>query len=521
MSNLRTAQPFVLPPPVLGMNKKDALSNMDPLYSPWLVNVDCEGGFLKVRNGIKIHCTLGNNQILALGTYAAAPASAYRLYAWLQTSGVSFEIYDITNGGAPSLVYTGPTNAPDEVWTTQFSGSLYWWTEVNSGGENTVYNGTVWGSTGYTGSGNNGMFSVGFKGRQYTGYRGDNTYYYGGDGLTSGAMTAVNLTSLFETTGGLAWIATFSQTEGSINDQYIAFGSTAGEVLIYAGDYPGAPTWSIRSKFVIGKPLGAQNWISYQGDALIITDTGLVSLRDLFLQGSQAALNLTVSAMIDKYWQQLVKSQSVTWWNAPTKQWSGVFWPEKKKIMILAKGFVDEDGAYNSSQATMFVFDTINGAWSLYRFTTIDAAKTCHLTYFNGNVYFVTDNVVMTFDLTSWKDEQYDNAGNYSSYVWDVWGANSTYSSASNIKKVNAYETIINTDFDDADVKLKTVGDFGTTETSLVTTTLQTGYNRAMFQAGVDGVYIQYRLGGNTTAASTQGLELYGVNTVFEQGGIR
>lgn len=107
-----------------------------------------------------------------------------------------------------------------------------------------------------------------------------NVWYLAVRSIT-GALTQLNLGSLFKLGGSLNSIVTVTDAADTLTD-YIAFVSTEGEVIAFTGTDPAsANTWRMAAHFRIGRPVckGQRAWCKLGADALIVCADGVVSLR--------------------------------------------------------------------------------------------------------------------------------------------------------------------------------------------------------------------------------------------------
>jgi len=529
-------QNVTLLPPVGGMNLKVPLANMDPIYSPYIQNFDSDGTKLKLRRAIRKHCEVTplGQTIYSLGVYGIYGAG-YKLYAWTTDVAATSTVYDVTSGVASAATVVSDTVSL--VYSSNYNNRLWFASGSTAALTNTVFDGTSWAAPTFTYNGSAFGWRIihGYKSRGYLflgqSSAGSEYYYTNTVGGVAGACSKVNLGSIFSTNAGLAFITSFSMSDGVTNEEYIAFGDMAGEVAIYSGDYPGSASWRIVNKFQIGLPVDYQAVIKYQNDALIMTMTGLVSLRNLFINGENSAFINNISEPIDSMWIKLASSNAFLFSNTP-KTWSGAYWISENKIVIATYGGIDSEGNYDTSFSTFLVLDCASKAWTIYTWiqdTAIYGYTVNNLTYFDKNLYFTYGSVVMkitasdsTFFLDSYAYSSSDN-----NYPFKVYGAPQSLNDQSVNKKIEGFELLMRGDIDSANFGMLCASDFGRQISNRAKVSIQPqtsatdGFNRVKYSVGADGVFYQYRLEGTSTSVPQYGMEIYSIVTLFNTGGNR
>lgn len=523
MSQPLTAQGQILPAPVRGVNFHDPLAAMDPTYATWLLNADADNQYVGNRGGYNIHAALpdSNYEIRGLATYKSSGNDKLFSYGYSAGNNV---IYDVTNVGAPVLVHTAAAGGLAEIIDFNFRGRTVFFNQYAATNDNKVYDGSTWANWGVTYGGNavtprSGTY---YKNRFYISAASD--VLFGDVDQVTGAIPTGNKFSvgnIFVYDRDVAWIATFSLSDGLVNQQYLAFGNYSGEVLVYSGDYPNSPTWGLVGRFLIGAPTSYASVIEYQGDAFIMTYTGLVSLKDLFLRGDKDATVDSISKNINPYWTKLVARLG----NAIQiqAQPSGVYNKVDKKIYILVRGHYDVADVYTTTKSTMFVYNTNTGAWSMHSITsTINGLYPNNLTYFNGDVYFGCGQYVVKLYKTIFADEILSAPTTYVGYSPDIRGAYQSYGGQNFVTKALSYQPIIEQDLPTFSVQASV--DFGARTTGVSSPSgLVSGFNKPICLVGIIGTFFQYILTGNTKSGSTTsliGLKLYSTNVIYQKGGL-
>jgi len=522
MSNLGTSYAQPILPPIFGVNKKSPLVKMPEGMSPWLENVDCENGYNKVRGGISRHLRLSDDAyFIGMGAWGGRGYPTATLFAYaLNNTTNKAEIWDVTTSPATRVRQMG-TALPDECTAWNYAGRLAFSTEAAHATYDAVWDGATWAAWGFTdgGSAVDGRVSTYYKTRPHI-ITSDGKIHWSDDTFSvTGTMSNSDYSSLFTYKSTPVWSGTISASAASTNETYYCFGLSSGEVFIYGGDYPDSSTWYQVAKYMIGEPLSFQSCIAYENDLLILTKTGVVSIRDLMSYGQEALLTRSFSANINAHWTKLVKN--LGFGTYPTSWASGCFWPEKNKIYILIAGYLNEDGTFDSNSGTMYVYNRETQAWSWYKLGAVVTNGTLGgLTYFEDNIYFFSNKSIMKMASSGFMDED-SETGTAEAYTADIRTQYVGLEAGANKKRPHAVSPIFNTDFSSANVGVSISSDIGRTLTGASKPTIPSGLSNPYYSVGTDGLCYQVRITVQTQAAKTTGLELYGLAAIYEPGGVR
>lgn len=525
MTSYETARGFVIPAPVGGFNTKQPLAAMDPSFCTWLENADAEDQFIKMRGGYQIHATLPSSDNVIAGLISYRARGDDRLFAYAASSGNPV-IYDVTTS-TPSLVFTAAVPSLIECFDFNFQGRSVFIDQYAVTNDNKVYNGATWANWGLTYGGVNIRIRAAcyYKGRLYLG---DNTLYFSTLNQVTGAIPIGNVfpvEKMFNYDTTISWIGTFSQSDGIANDDFIAFGNYSGEVVVYSGDFPGSPSWRLIAKFNISSPTSYNSIIQYQNDCLILTYEGVISLRQLYMEGNTLGMNNSVSENISSYWQDLITrlGNFIGFQSQP----SGAYLPNKKKIYIFVRGYKDSDGNYTTDSSTMFVFNTDTKAWSIHKITlstpTSYRPVISSLIGFNDSIYFACQHYVIKYDEDSFYDDSLLSIGEKLSIPMKIHSAYSVYGEQQAVTKLNLYQPVIEHDLPTLEMSLGM--DFGQIETTAADIGYtEIGVSKPIAPFGCEGSFFQYRIEGESTGHLTRpdssiGFKFYSMNASVLKGG--
>lgn len=514
MSSPGSMLPIPLPAPVAGMNRRDPLPAMNPLYAPWIVNFEPLAQYLRARNGFVIERTIASRTIIGLGVHGAT-----KLYAFVQGGGGNNYVVDVSDG---STDFTTASSGPDECTFHTFKNYVFIGVAQTSGGAYFTTGG-AWADFAFTYSGTPvpAMHMTDFKGRWYGGYT--DYLWWGALGAISGALSRVSVAELFRYDTSIAWMGVLTSPGDRADEAYFAFGNQDGEVLIYAGDNPDANNWQQVGRFFVGKLFYAKvsnkSTLEIKNDIWILSSTGIHSVRKLFQYGSDQS-QTTVSEAIDPYWIELTQKYATAYgWGY--YQPSIAYWPERNQVYVLCHGFLDNDGTLLDPKdySTLFVYNFDSNAWMIYKLP-IGIARASgatrfpsgFLTYFSNNIYFVDGTGDNIYKLgTGYKDEVSATPGTYQAFELELESAFTNLNNSSRDKRIRSFEPIIKTDFASAKITMKAAADFGRFTSAAQGATLIDGFQIPTYLVGAEGTYLQWQIDGDSDVASTDGFELYSV----------
>lgn len=265
--------------PIGGLNSVDALSNMPPNDAYEMVNMDANESSVDIRKGYRNLLQSSHPNLQTLLTYDDGQNDILFMA-----------------GGDRIQSYDEGTNTLSDSKTGLLSSVLSW---VNFGtpqarflmvvnGENTpfYFNGIDWidSSITYAGLDTSKLILVtSFKNRLFFALQNSLKIYYLGTQSIAGALSEIDLSSLFSSGGKISGIATLSIDGGDGIDDLIAFITDQGQVALYQGSNPNsAADWRIVGLFDIGRPVGRRFYAKVGGDVLLLTAEGVLSLSEIY-----------------------------------------------------------------------------------------------------------------------------------------------------------------------------------------------------------------------------------------------
>lgn len=366
-----------LPSPTGGLNARDSLDKMavtDAIVMDNYMPLDTQ---VSLRKGYRPYVQF-NHTIKTLAEYQS-PMGHNRFYAFGNGT-----IYDITSAQNPIDLQK---SFHDNNWRVcQFKNRLFAVNGVdvpqtfipNEDGRN-----GVWSDLNVTADNLhlNKIINIGVsKQRLWFVESGSLTVWYSeGVAEVQGKLLPFDVSTIASKGGYLVAVGNWTTDGGQGMDDLTVFITSVGEVLVYKGTNPNnAGDWTLKGVYQIGRPIGYNCLIPYQGDLVVICEDGYVPLsKSLSLQN---ATNTQI-AFSNKI-QNLVLER--TQMNATKEGWQGI---------IYSRGGYALFNVPVARQFEQHVVNTTTGAWC--RFTNI---RSFCWGIFNRRLYFGTDTGVMLFD---------------------------------------------------------------------------------------------------------------------------
>lgn len=276
-----------------GWNSRDSIAGMRPDEAVQLTNWFPTSSDVQVRKGSAAHVTgilgvtdTGPEQVETLASYRP-PSGSHKLFAFSGT-----RVYDVSAAGAASApVVTGMTNGRWQTVNFTTAGGNFLIC-VNGTDDMLLYNGTSWApidavsTPAITNVSSSNLIGLNvFKERVWYIEKASMSVWYTGVGAFSGALTELDLGSVFKKGGYLMAMGTWTVDGGAGIDDLAVFITSQGEVAVYEGTNPASSTtWALVGIFNIGAPLGRRCVQKYAGDLLIATLDGIVPASKSFTE---------------------------------------------------------------------------------------------------------------------------------------------------------------------------------------------------------------------------------------------
>lgn len=429
-----------------------------------------------------------------------------------------------------SVVYTNAAVvAPGEgnFYPLFFNNYLFFLTASSGYAPGIYYDGSTFGMIGYSGIGLGPICGNVYNHRSYLVQTGSTaSYWYSEVDAISGPMRKVVLDTIVNERCSIAASAAFTLSDQVSAVVIQAFIMSTGEILFYTGSYPDSADWTIVGKGKIGSMLDFEAVVAYKNDQIVFCDDSPVSLRDLFLKGSEDATSLMNTSRITDTWTTLVQ-QIRTHLNVPTGPFvtslvRGV-WDQKNNRIIISFAYVPDTSASQIPQPGnfMFIYNTIVNSWHFHRSQGTDAISygIIDLVKYKNKILLLSSNASgvdgsMVYEkegATGFTDRNQTDNGEVG-YDFDITSA-PVANGRAYVQQCTGLDVILQTDMYDV-TNYNLIADLGVLETSAQK--LPTGPSATLqkpnVNMGIEGSYIQFEVGGTTTTGKTVGLDIFGFN---------
>lgn len=345
----QTAVSVPIKPPTLGwvtqVNMLEGKRGTAVTLDNWFPLADT----VRVRGGFAVASSTGTSaKVETLMAYHKADGSR-KLFAAAGST-----LYDATNSVASSVA-TGLGNARWQHVNFATPGGAFLWC-CNGLDAERYYDGSTWTNAALTGIASGECVNVSvFKSRLYFVLKNSLRFGYLPVQSIAGAVATFDLGSEFSKGGYLVAIATWTIDGGAGQDDHAVFLTSEGQVAIYQGSNPSDPNqWQKVGVYDLPRPIGRRCVRQVGGDVYLITEAGVVPLKDSLILDTAAANNIAVTKNIQ---QAMVEAGQLYKGNFG---WQIATWP--KMTMALLNVPLSE-----GAQQHQYVMNTVTGAWC--RFT--------------------------------------------------------------------------------------------------------------------------------------------------------
>lgn len=364
----------IIPAPVLGLNARDAVSAMQPLYALKMDNYFPLGSSVVLRNGYSQHLSLGTagSGVKVLASYKK-PNNNKMLAVYNK------KIYNVSASTA-GTAYTGIELSSDNCQTVQYKDYLYFMNGADTPLAYYIDNNNdehiaSWGFSGTNLTDTRIIAGAVSKERLWFVEKDTLTVWFGGAGNISGTLKSFDFSQVAKCGGVLVAVANWTLDGGQGIDDLTVFITSEGEVLVYAGSNPEDPDdWNLKGSYRISKPIGYNCTMKYQGDIVIITEDGYMPLGKMLSVSNSGETNNIFSDVI----RELVLSRTSL--NKSKRGWQSVIFSKKGFALF---------NVPNASQFEQHVINVNTGAWCRW---LINRAF-CWCVY-EDELYFGGDNAV-------------------------------------------------------------------------------------------------------------------------------
>lgn len=420
----RISEIATFPAPIGGLNVADSLVGMGPQYATVLKNMVTQPYGVELRAGNVRHATGLGGPVETVVTHIPATSGDAFLFAFAEG-----DMFDVTDPGDATRVaiITGLTN---NVWNGMAVSNA-------SGFNTTLYNGVddgIWIKDDGTVaritaaavpaspvageiSGVDPADLIGgtvHQKRTWLIEKDTTKGWYLAPEAIFGIATMFDFGAIFTRGGYLAALATWTVDSGAGMDDLLVAVSSRGDVVIYKGTDPSdAATWALIGVFSTGQPMDMRAITKVEGDLVLLTKFGLLSLSDAMARSATAAavseayLSTKVQYLLNELCTELVAEFG----------WAVNYWPDTNLIVVnipldeggsgqlvqstITKGWSQLDG-WDAISWTLFGSQPVYGdrdgnVWRAWEGTTDNSIQSDALTISVGNAIYGTAQTAFNY----------------------------------------------------------------------------------------------------------------------------
>ena len=301
----------------------------------------------RVRGGHVSHATGLGGPVRSLMEWAG-PASR-KLFGATPS-----EIYDVTASGAVGAASVSSLTSGYWQHVNFTTSGGHFLVAVNGADSCRNYDGSSWTTPSITNVTSSSLIGVASYGsRLWFVESGSTKAWYLGTSSIAGAATSLELGDKFLRGGKLQAITTVSRDGGSGTADLICFISSTGEVVTYHGTDPADTTnWGIDGRYMAAPPIGNRATVRIDADAALLTERGIISLKQLMGSGGAAAERSAITSNID---QGIIDDFALYGANAG---WAMIVHPRTRQAIV--------NVPTNANTATQYAMNIQTGAWCTY-----------------------------------------------------------------------------------------------------------------------------------------------------------
>jgi hypothetical protein len=357
-----------IPAPTWGWDASSQIANMEPDHAIVMDNWFPQTESVEVRRGYGVQANTGSGlPVESLMAYQGQASDAM----FAATDGYLYEVSSGT-AGAPYGPFLNTRFQSVNFSTT--GGDFLW---ICNGAEDPRYfDGSSWTTAVITGAitGTDVVNVLAHKGRLWLCATDSLSAYYLNIDSISGPATAFDLQGVFTMGGYLTAIGSWTLDGGNGPDDYIAFITSRGEVVVYSGIDPDAGgDFTQVARTTIGAPIGNRCLLQVGSDLAIISIDGVLPLSKAITFDRAALANVALTTRIQRAMNLAARAYGDNF------GWQLIGYPRGTRALLNVPIIEGE-------QQEQYVMNTITGAWC--RFTGQNASVWELLNdrlYFGGN----------------------------------------------------------------------------------------------------------------------------------------
>ena len=249
-----------------------------------------------------------------------------------------------------------------------------------------------------------------------------------------GSASIFPLGQLLKRGGYIMAIGTWTVDTRQNVDEYIAFISSRGEVIVYEGTDPTtANTFTLEGIYQIGAPIGRRCFLRISGDLQIITVDGVVGMSEMLSTDRAAANRVSLTSII------------MNQMNLAAQSFKNNFGWQLQEFALGTLAILNIPMQENNQQI-QFIMNTITGAWS--RFIGLDPTGAVNPNYgINANCWEISASDQVFFGGNDGTVYQWNvgSADDTAAITCVVQGAFNSFGNAAQLKRYPMLQPLITT----------------------------------------------------------------------------
>lgn len=502
-----------LPPPFAGQRDDIPTIAIESPNAQLIQNFNLQLGSMRLRFGDKFHLrtTSGASDLVAnITNYGDTKLIA------VVADGSTTKWYDVTT--AVSLLHSEATST-NPVASVNFGANTYFFSGTNWTLGGVYYDGTTWANGPYTFTPYTTMspfLGTPHKNRLYLLDLGSLNFGYSPIDALTGVMQTVDLSTVVKRVpqAAVKWvgISSLQISDNLSSKSFLCYITKLGEILVYDGSYPGSSDWSLVGQFILPPLIPGAGPIDYLGDVLLLTTLGVVSLRQLFVEGLQKALDNSFSKTIPQRWRQIVGTGAAM---------TGFYDIINNRLVLRSSIYITQAGSTSNNRAFFLIYDFTVGAW--YEHVSSIPYGIEWISFFQNQIYYAIGHETRIYKKegrTDFVDATWNSTDQTTTtpYDWSIKSAPLPTDRSFNTK-LNGLEFLVKGSFYTAST-FELIGDLGVQTSGLSTLPDQgTSLRKPYVGVGINSTMVQYEIDNiASTGPGSSGFEFYGLNMIFQQG---
>ena len=360
--------PMSIPASIKGWDQISSLAQMDPDHAVQLDNWIPRPGYLEIRRGSQTWASglgTGSTPVETVMAYNSPNLNNAKLFGIAGGT-----VYDATAGGtAVATTITGKSNSRWQYCNFTNASVSAWLVAANGIDTPIIYNGSTWSNMTLTGvtPGNIASWTP-WMGRLWCTLANSTAVGYLGNSAISGTVTTFDLGQQLSRGGNIIAISTWTQDSKQTVDEYIAFISSRGQVIVYQGTDPTtAATFALVGVYDLGAPIGRRCCLRISGNLWVICVDGILPMSEMLTQDRAAAAKVAPTTMIQNAMMNAARNYKGNF------GWQFIEYA-KGQLAILNIPLIE------NNTAVQYVMNTLTGAW-------------CQFTGLNANCWEVLNDI--------------------------------------------------------------------------------------------------------------------------------